>query len=118
MFFKLIVQTIGAALGFYIASNFVTGVHFGGGIGTLALAGFLFALFYLVLAPIIKLITFPLRILTFNLFSLVIDMAVIWVVDGLVPQLRIIGLLALLLTTLIILVINAILWQISSPSRK
>ena len=118
MILKLLVRTIGAGLGLFAASKFVPGVEFTGGLGALAIAGALFALFYSVLAPVIKLITFPLRILTFNLFSLVIDMAVLWVVDGLVPQLRIHGLLALLLTTLIILIINAILWQISSPSHK
>lgn len=118
MFFKLIVQTIGAALGFYIASTFVAGVRVSGGLETLGLAGILFALLYAVIAPIIKLITFPLRILTFNLFSLVIDMAAVWIVNGLVHDLAINGLLPLLITTITILIINAILWQISSPSRK
>lgn len=118
MIFKLLVYTVGAGLSFFLASKFVPGVTFDGGLGALALAGFLFALFYSAIAPIIKLITFPLRILTFNLFSLVIDMAVVWVVDGLVHDLQIHGLLALLITTLIILVINAILWQILSPSHK
>jgi len=119
MIFKLIVHTVGAGLAIFLASKLMpASVTFDGSLVSLALAGLAFALLYAVIVPAIKLITFPLRILTFNLFSLVIDMAAVWVVDGLVPQLRIVGLLALLITTLIILVINAILWQILSPSLK
>lgn len=118
MFYKLIVQTAGTVLAIFAAAKFVPGVEFFGGYEMLALAGLLFAILYAIIAPILKAITFPLRVLTFNLFSLVIDMAALWTVDVLVPEIKIIGLLPLLITTIMILVINAILWQILSPSLK
>jgi len=115
---KLIVYTLGASAGFLLSARFIAGVVFNGSWQNFVLAGFLFAVLYLIAAPILKFITFPLRALTFNLFSFVIDMALVWVVDGLMPPTRIHGLLALFETTLIILILNAILWQIFSPSSK
>lgn len=118
MIWKTVVWALGAALGFFLAARFVPGVTFAANWQSYALAGALFAVFYAVAAPILRLITFPLRVLTFNLFSLVIDMALVWIIDVLIPEMRINGLPALLETTLIILILNAILWQILSPSRK
>jgi uncharacterized membrane protein YvlD (DUF360 family) len=57
--------------------------------------------------------------LTLNLFSLVIDMSMVWLADVLIPEMRIHGLLPLLITTLIVMAFNFILWTtISSPSFK
>jgi putative membrane protein len=119
MLAKLVVYTIGSALGLYVATRYVTGVEFSGGWQILAIAGFAIALLNLAIAPILKILSLPLRILTFNLFSLVIDMSMVWLADKIfVHDLRIVGLWPLFLTTLIIMVFNAILWIISSPSFR
>jgi uncharacterized membrane protein YvlD (DUF360 family) len=59
-----------------------------------------------------------LRILTFNLFSLVIDMSMVWLADVLIPELNISGIYPLFATTLIIMIFNFLLWTILSPSLK
>lgn len=116
---KLLIHAGGAAFGFFLAESLMPySVVFSGGIKVYLICGALYAGFEALIAPLLKIITFPLRVLTFNLFSLVIDMAMIWLVDGLMPEMRIHGLSALFLTTLIILILNLILWQTSSPSRK
>ena len=118
MLIKLLIQAVGASLGFFLAAQFVPGVKFPGNFADYALAGALFAVFNAGLSPILKAITFPLRMLTFNLFSLVIDIAMVWVVNVFVRALEISGLSALFLTTVIIMIINSILWKILSPSRR
>jgi len=118
MLAKLVIYTIGSGFALYVSSRFVPGVVYSGGWQILALAGFAIALLNLAIAPILKLLSLPLRILTFNLFGLVIDMSMVWLADALVPELRIHGLWPLLATTLIIMIVNSILWTISSPSRK
>ncbi|MFA6376319.1 MAG: phage holin family protein [Candidatus Paceibacterota bacterium] len=115
---KLIIYTVGSGLGLYVATRFVPNIEFSGTWGVLAVAGFLIALLNLAIAPILKILSLPLRILTLNLFSLVIDMSMVWLADALVPELRIHGLLPLLITTLTIMAFNSILWITLSPSLK
>jgi putative membrane protein len=115
---KLVIYTLGSAFALYVADRLVPGVEFSGGWQILAVAGFAIALLNLAIAPILKILSLPLRILTFNLFGLVIDMSMVWLADALVPELRIAGIWPLLFTTLIIMIVNSILWTISSPSFK
>lgn len=118
MLAKLIIYTIGSGFALYVSARFVPGVEFSGAWGILAVAGFAIALLNLAIAPALKLLSLPLRILTLNLFSLVIDMSMVWLADALVPELRIHGIWPLFLATIIIMLTNSILWTISSPSFK
>jgi len=56
--------------------------------------------------PILNLITLPLRILTFGLFSLIINMAIIFFLDVIFPELEISGISALFFTSLIVWALN------------
>jgi putative membrane protein len=118
MLAKLITYTIGSAFALFVATRLVPNVEFSGGWQILAVAGFAIALLNLAIAPILKILSLPLRVLTLNLFGLVIDMSMVWLADALIVELRIHGILALLATTLIIMIVNSILWQISSPSFR
>ena len=74
---------------------------------TLVFIGFFWGILNFFVKPILKLITLPLRIITLNLFSLVIAMGLVWVTDIVSPELTIIGIIPLFLTTLI-------LWGVST----
>ncbi|UMX48148.1 MAG: phage holin family protein [Candidatus Nealsonbacteria bacterium DGGOD1a] len=115
---KLIAYTIGSGMGLYVAARFVPNIEYSGEWQILLFAGFCIALLNLAIAPILKLLSLPLRILTLNLFSLVIDMSMVWLADALVPELRIQGIWPLLAATLTIMIFNSILWTILSPSFK
>jgi len=56
--------------------------------------------------PILNLITLPLKILTLGLFSLIINMAIIFFLDVIFPELEISGISALFFTSLIVWVLN------------
>jgi putative membrane protein len=56
--------------------------------------------------PILNLITLPLRILTLGLFSLIINMAIIFFSDVIFPELEISGISALFFTALIVWLLN------------
>ena len=99
LFFLKIISGI---LGLWLASQFITGVEFTGSWQVLLLAGFVLGLINFFIKPVLALITLPLRILTLGLFGLVINMAIIWLVDILFIELIIVGILPLLWTTLII----------------
>ena len=105
----LILQMIIGVLGLYLAAKFVPGVEFTGTVQTLLIAGAILGLIDFFIKPILKLITLPLKFLTFGLFGLVINMGIIWVIDVLFLELVISGIIPLFWTTLIIFGLGMVL---------
>jgi len=103
---RLLFQIVAGILGLWLAIKFVPGVEFQGTLNTLLLAGLVLGLINFFVKPIINKITLPLRILTLGLFSLVINMIMVEVVDILFPELIIEGIVPLFWTSLIIWVLS------------
>ena len=99
---ELTLQIIAGILGLWLAIQFVSEVEFVGEIKYLLLAGLILGLLNFFLRPILNFITLPLRLLTFGLFSLIINMLIIWVVDLIFSELTIPIIVPLFWTTLII----------------
>ncbi len=108
---RLILQVIAGIASLWLATKFVPGVEFQGEIKYLILAGLVLGLINFFLKPLLKLITLPLKILTFGLFGLVINMGIVWLVaDVLFPQnLEIHGLVPLFWTTIIVWLVSLFL---------
>jgi putative membrane protein len=75
----------------------------------LILIGIVLGLINFFIKPILNLITLPLRILTLGLFSLVINMAIIFFLDIIFIELDISGISSLFFTTLIVGILNLLL---------
>lgn len=112
---RLFWQIVAGILGIFLAHHFVPGVSlkilpesefFGIKLTEnwqiLILVGSVLGLINFFLKPILKMITLPLRILTFGLFSLIINMLMIWIVDILFLEFEIKGIIPLFWTTIII----------------
>ena len=106
---KLIIQIIAGVLGLWLAVRFIPGIEFQGPLRVLLLAGAILGLFNFFIKPVLKIITLPLRILTFGLFSLAINMGIIWIVDIIFLELNIVKLLPLFLTTLLVWFLSLVL---------
>ncbi len=120
---RLILQIIASVISFWLATRIVPGVEINiipnvsGIFGIqftaiwqiLILIGSVLGLINFFIKPILKTITLPLRILTLGLFGLIINMAIVWVVDVLFPELTIPGLIPLFWTTIIIWLTNLFL---------
>jgi len=120
---KLFLQIIAGILGIFLATKFVPGVsleiipgqsslfgiEFTAAWQILVLVGGVLGLINFFLKPVLKIITLPLRMLTFGLFSLVINMGIIWIVDVLFLELVIAGIQPLFWTTVIIWLISLLL---------
>ena len=120
---KLFWYTIGGALSIYLATLFVTGVsleiipgqntffgiEFTQQWQLLLIVGGILGFMNIFIKPILSLLTLPLMILTLGLFPLIINMALIWVLDILFLELIIIGLVPLFFTAVIALIINFLL---------
>ena len=125
----LILQIIIGIAGLWLAVKFVPGVAFTGplffvpgkdldlrtALGALISVGAILGLLNFFAKPILKTITFPLRIITFNLFTLVIAMALIWIVDIFSPELIIKGITPLFWTTLILWGLNLVVPRFFVP---
>jgi uncharacterized membrane protein YvlD (DUF360 family) len=131
MLWTFFLQIIAGILGLFLADKFINGVDFKGTLfllpknqaeihaffKTLAFAGACLGFLNAAIKPILNKIAFPLRIITLNLFSLVIAMAMVWLTDIVFPELIINGLIPLFWTTIIVWGLGFILtkWL---PSEK
>ncbi|MCL5010629.1 MAG: phage holin family protein [Patescibacteria group bacterium] len=69
------------------------------------------------LAPVLRIITLPLRLITLGLIGIVINMLLVWLVDVAFPTVHIIGLWPLFLTSIVVVVANWLLHAIFRAGR-
>jgi putative membrane protein len=104
---KLLFHIISGVLGIFLAAKFVPGVEFYGSFLMLLIVGTAIGLVNFFIKPFLKIISLPIRILTLGIFSLIINMAMIWLVEIVFPkELEITGLIPLFWTTLIVGALN------------
>jgi len=129
---RLFWQIIVGILGIYLGINFVHGVSveippegiiFLGMKLTaqwqvIVLIGIVLGLVNFFIRPIFKIVTLPLRILTFGLFSFVINMLMIWLVDIFFPELVISGIVPLFWLTIIVWVLSFLLGLTGKKTRE
>jgi len=119
---RLLSQIISAALGLWLASAFISGVvvraypssnFFGFALTAqweiFLVLGIALGLLNYFLKPLLKALALPLEILTLGLFTIVINMAILWLLDLMFDELYIPLFLPLLYTTLIIWGLNLII---------
>jgi len=115
---KLLFHIISGILGIYLAVKFVPGVEFTGNFQMLLIIGAVLGLVNFFIKPILKAISLPIRILTLGLFSLIINMAMVWLIEILFPEsLDIKGLIPLFWTTVIIWILN-FFFGLYNPRRR
>jgi len=94
------------AFGIWLAQKVIPGITFSGDMVHLLLVGALMGVINALAKPILKLLTLPLILLTLGLFSIIINMFLLFVVDILTPELTIDTITGLFLGTLLLLVVN------------
>jgi putative membrane protein len=104
----------GACLGLIITALLLSGFQVAGDFReaakTLLIAGIFLGLINFFIKPIIKIITLPINIVTLGLFGLVINIAIIWLIDIVFsPEITIKGLGNLFFTSLLVALVNLII---------
>ena len=87
---RFILRILIAAAGLWLAARIVPGVT-ADGWKTLIIAGFLLGVVNAVVRPVVTLLTLPLTIVTLGLFLLLVNAAMIGIVDWLLDGLRVPG---------------------------
>ncbi|MBI4122995.1 MAG: phage holin family protein [Parcubacteria group bacterium] len=106
---RAILQTAGAFAGLWLASRFLENVSFTGSVLVLGQAALVLGVANAFLKPILNLLTLPVRILTLGLSSLLINVAFVWLLDIIFPELIIGSIIALLETTVVVWIFSTIL---------
>jgi putative membrane protein len=98
---RFILHVLATALGFWIASKLIHGVHVDG-TTSLLLAGLLLGIINALVRPILVILTFPLTILTLGLFLLVVNGVTVWLVTIFIHGVRVDSPWHAILTALVI----------------
>jgi len=119
---RLLSNIVAAGAGLWLASLYVPGVRvtsysnsqfFGFNLThswqVFLLLGIFLGLLNYFLRPVLKTLSLPLEIITLGLFTIVIDMALLWIIDIMFDELKIALWLPLLYTILIIWALNIII---------
>lgn len=92
-----------------LATTIVPGITFRGSWLQLLLAGAIFGLFNLVVRPLAILLSLPALVLTLGLFYFVLNGILLWLAQFVLPGYRVAGILAGILGSLVLMVVNALL---------
>ncbi len=73
-----------------LASKFIPGLVFEGGVKTLFLSGAIFMLINALVVPVLKIMFLPLNLLTLGFFSWVVNVLALYLLTSIVPQLKLV----------------------------
>ncbi len=97
----VLLRALITAIGLWIASVWVRGVHIDG-VATLLLAGVLLGVVNAIVRPVAFILTLPITILTLGLFLFVLNAAMVGLVAAMLPGFRLGGFRGALLTAIIL----------------
>ncbi|MBI5153570.1 MAG: phage holin family protein [Parcubacteria group bacterium] len=106
---NLLLNLLANMFGILIARHFVPGFSFQGDALLLIEGAFILTLINYFLKPILKLVLFPFILLSLGLFTIVINMLLLWIFTQIPLGVQIEGLLALLYATILFSTINFVL---------
>ncbi len=75
---KIIIGVVLNAVALYAVTYFLTDIQYTGGIVFFLIAGFIIGFLNVFVKPLMKLLSFPIMLLTVGLFSLVINAIIFW----------------------------------------
>ena len=101
----ILLSIVGNAIAL-LATTVVPGITFQGNWLTLLMAGLVFGLFNLIVRPIAIVLSLPLLVLTLGLFYFVLNGILLWLAQFVVPGYRVSGLVAGILGSIVIAVVN------------
>lgn len=109
MLSSLALHILAGIAGLWFATFIIPHVTFLGSFYLLLTAGAILGIVNAVVRPILHILTFPLRLITFGLFSFIVNMATVWGVSVIFPELVIPTLYLLFLTSIIVWLAETIL---------
>jgi putative membrane protein len=109
---KLLIRWAALAASFWVATSLISGIHVDGGLKTYLWVALLFGLINALLGGLIRLITFPLTLLSFGLFLVIINAAMLQLTARWSDKLSIDNFWSAIFASLIISVVTSVLGKV------
>lgn len=105
----MILRMLGTMLAVAVTVNLVPGLSVSGGWPTILMIAVVWSVISLVIKPVLSILTLPITLLTFGLFSLILNALLFWVMEAIVPGFEVAGFLPALLGAIVLSVISWLL---------
>ncbi len=104
----LIARILANCAGILLAGYLIEEVAFSGGFTDLVIVGGVLALANIIIRPILKFLSGPLIVLTMGLFTIIINIVILWLVTWLMPILSITNFWGYFWSVVILAILNAL----------
>lgn len=115
---KILLTIVGNAVALYATTQLVTGISWSGSFLGLLAAGAVFGLLNLLVRPIAMFLALPFIVLTLGLFYFVMNGLLLLVFSWFMPAYQVHGLWAGILGSLVIMLVNWLIWAFLGPAKK
>ncbi|MCU0646594.1 MAG: phage holin family protein [Gemmatimonadaceae bacterium] len=108
---RLLLKLVVNAAALWLAAKYVPGISYTGTLVNLLVVALIFGAVNVFIKPILKLLSFPIRLLTLGLFTLVINAGMLWLTGALARDMgfAVSGFQAAFLGALLVSVVSAVL---------
>lgn len=115
---RVIIQILANSVAILVADRLVPGFVFRGAWQDLLFAGAVLGIINSLVRPLVKLLTFPVIILTLGLFTIIINIAMLYLAASFIPGLIISSFWAGFWAVIIISIVNGIITKIFKPKKE
>ncbi len=107
-----ILRYLGTVAAVYLTVSLVPGITVGGGWTTILLVALVWSVITMVIRPVLGILTLPITLITFGLFSFVLNALLFWAMTLVVPGFAVAGFLPALLGALVLSVLSWLIHKV------
>jgi len=109
---KTLLKFLGTVAAVILTVYLVPGVAVTGGWLSVLLVALVWSVITMVIRPILSILTLPITIITFGLFSLILNALLFWIMAALVPGFTVAGFFPALLGAIVLSILNWLIQKI------
>jgi putative membrane protein len=107
-----ILRVLGTAVAVVITVNVVPGLAITGSWMTILIVAVVWSVIVTVIKPVLSILTLPITLITFGLFSLIVNALLFWLMAAIVPGFMVAGFLPALFGAIVLSVLTWLIHQI------
>jgi len=115
---KILLTIVANAVALWATTQLVAGISWSGDLVQLLVAGEVFGLLNLIVRPIAMFLALPFIVLTLGLFYFVMNGLLLLVFSWFMPAYQVHGLWAGILGSLVIMIVNWLIWAVLGPAKS
>ncbi len=98
----MLLRYLGVVAAVYLTVNLVPGISVSGGWTTMLIVALVWSVITLVIKPVLGILTLPITLITFGIFSFILNALLFWAMELIVPGFGVAGFFAALLGALVL----------------